>query len=115
MINIVKSNIRVSQVVSHAYKSQLMVSTNGSQGSYVKWGGNNNSYKYNRDPREFALTMSKVFTDYDRCSRLNSDKFVAIAGFDEHDNLDAFFLLQQPLACDITETPGTPINPNDVY
>lgn len=115
MINIVRSNIRVSQIVSHTYKSQLMVSVNGNQGTYVKWGGSDNVYKCEGDPKSFALTMSKVFTDYERCSRLNNDKYVAIAGYDKNDTLDSFFLLQQPLACDIPETPGSSVNPNDVY
>jgi hypothetical protein len=104
MINILRNNIRVSQVVGHSHKSRLLLSTDGKPGSYVKWG---DIYKMKNDPKNFSITMSKVFTDYERCSRLNNDKFVAIVGYDENEDLDMFFLLQKPVA--------PPPSPNDVY
>lgn len=113
MIGAVRNAVRVNQLLAHSSKTSLVVSISGKSGSYRRWGGKSNFYTYD-DIKTFSMANARIMSDFERCARLNSDKFVGIESYTDDGDLNGFFLLANPLSCNIDPTSST-IEPNDVY
>ena len=93
---------RTNGLVYNNIRPTIYVSKTGQVGSYTCWNKNYNNMQELKGQLDISKQTEVIIFDIEKCISTYENSFVGIAGYDQYDNLDTFYLVHKPeMKCDL--------------
>ena len=87
---------RTNSLVYNNIRPTIYMSRTGEVGTYTCWNKQYNNLKELNGQLDICKQTEVVVCDIEKCISANPGVFVGIAGYDEYDKLDTFYVIHKP-------------------